>query len=89
MKYKRMRLLREKHSISMTQLSRHSDISRQRLYEIEAGKGTGTIHMNHHVETAFSRLIASKQQDLAALDADFQKHRRNLLDYVDGEGEVQ
>ena len=85
MQCKHMRLMREKHGISMLELSRYSDISRQRMCEIELGDGNVTVHMNLLVDTAFSRLIAARRQNLAVLEADFQKHRRNLLDIVDGE----
>jgi len=44
MQCKHMRLMREKHGISMLELSRYSDISRQRLCEIELGDGNVTVH---------------------------------------------
>ena len=83
MQTRRMRLLREKHSIPILELGRHCDASPQRLTQIELGMGTVTTHMNRLVETAFSRLIESRKQELASLEADFQKYRKSLLDFID------
>ena len=85
MKQQRMRLLRERHGITICELSKYCDISPQRLSQIELGKGNVTNHMKQLVETAFLRLIAAKQQDLTALRADFRKYRKKLLNYVDEE----
>ena len=87
MQHRRMRLLRKKHGVSMTQLSRHSDISHQRLYEIELGATEATLHMSLLVETAFSRLISERRRELSALESDFQMYRKTLLDYADEEAE--
>lgn len=83
MRTRRMRLLREKHGVTIHELSRHSEISPQRLSQIELGMGTVTAHMNRLVETAFVRLISARRRDLVTLEEDFQTYRKNLLDIVD------
>ena len=83
MQTRRMRLLREKHGISVRELGRHCGISYQRLFQIELGEGSVTVHMKQHIEKAFSGLIASRQQELSALELDFEKYRSNLLDFVE------
>ena len=43
MQHRRMRLLRKKHGITTRELSRYSNISQQRLSQIELGEGISLI----------------------------------------------
>lgn len=83
MQSRRMRLLREKHGVSIYELGRCGGISHQRLSQIELGMGTATIHLTRLVETAFASLIAERRRELAALEADFQTYRKCLLEFVE------
>ena len=83
MQTRRMRLLREKHGVSVTELSRHCGISPQRLSLIELGTKPITLHKKRLIEAAFSDLIATRQRDLSALKSDFKKYRNRLLDFVE------
>ena len=85
MKQRRMRLLREKHGVSMAELSRHCAVSSQRLSQIELETQTNTVHLRRLVEGAFARLIKSRRRKLSALESDIQKHGQSLLDYADDE----
>ena len=85
MKQKRMRQLRDKYGISLRELERYSSLTPQRLSQIELDTRPVVPRTKQHMETAFKRLIKARRQNLADLEADFQKHRRNLLDIVDGE----
>lgn len=77
-----MRQMRFKHGISVLELAGYSDVSSQRLSQIELGEGNHTEHMNQLVQTAFIRLIAARRDQLAALEADFNKCRQHLLEYT-------
>ena len=81
-----MRYLREKHDISIAELSRYCDISPQRLSQIELGEGNVTVHMCMLVETAFGRLIAERRKKLAELEKDYNSQQLYLLDLIE-EGE--
>lgn len=83
MKTRRMRLLREKHSIPLLELSRYADVSQQRLAQIELGEEAVTDSKNRLVEMAFVRLITARRRELAVLEADFQTHRKRLLEFVE------
>lgn len=83
MQTRRMRLLREKHGVSIYELSRCGGISHQRLSQIELGTGNVTVHMNRLVETAFARLIAARRREVAALEKDLRIYRKHLLDFVE------
>jgi transcriptional regulator with XRE-family HTH domain len=80
-----MRLLREKHGISIAELSGHCKVSPQRLSEIELGTGRATIHTNQLVESAFAHLILARKNELTALATDFQAYRNTLLDFISEE----
>lgn len=80
---KRMRWLRMKYNISLLELERCSDVNNQRISQIELGHTKATPHMNDLVETMFSRLIQIRRQELNALEADFARYRKNLLDIID------
>jgi len=84
MQIRKMLLFRKKHGVTRLELSRYSGISHQRLAEVDYNTGALSPHMNQLVDTAFLSLIGARRQNLADLEADFQKHRRNLLDIVDG-----
>ena len=85
MQARQMRLLREKHSVSLIELSRHCDISIQRLSQIELWKKPLNIHTAERIEAAFNGLIAERRRSLIALESDFKKHRKHLLDFVEVE----
>ena len=88
MQNRRMRLLRDKHGISINELSRYCDISPQRLSQIELCEGTVTAHMNQLVDTAFSYLILARKNELAALARDFHSYRETLLEFAEEDGEA-
>jgi transcriptional regulator with XRE-family HTH domain len=81
-----MRQLREKHGISLLELSRYCDVTQQRLVQIEMGNGNATAHMDRLVETAFARYIETKRRGLDALEADIGTYRNRLLENIE-EGE--
>ena len=85
MQTRQIRLLREKHGITLAQLSHYCDASPQRLSQIELGTVPITIHMRKLIQTAFNGFIASKQQELTSLKSDFRRHKHTLLDFVDKE----
>jgi transcriptional regulator with XRE-family HTH domain len=78
-----MRHLREKHGISLLELSRYCDVTQQRLSEIELGNGNATAHMSKLVETAFARYIEAKRGDLDALEDDINIYRNRLIENIE------
>ena len=79
---KRMRYLRLKHNISMPELSAHSTVSKQRLSQIELEEEAGSKQLTEMLEKTFYRMIENRRSRLAALEFDFNLHRKHLLDFV-------
>ena len=87
MKQRKMRLLREKHGVSIAELSRHCGVSPQRLSQIELESKANTTHLKSLVKKAFSGCIKSRQKKLSALASDFQKCKDKLLDFAENKEE--
>ncbi len=85
MQVRLLRLLREKHSISISQLARLSSVCRQRMVQIELGNQEPTEYTKSLVKSAFEKVIKQRQRDLVSLENDFLRHRHNLLDYIEEE----
>ena len=84
---RRIRQLRRKYNIPMRELVGHSEVSVQRLSQIELSEMPVTDHMNRLMEFALHRYLLQKRAELSRLEADFATYRKCLLDFVDEGGE--
>lgn len=83
----RMRYLRQKYNISLQELAVHSQVSVQRLSQIELESEPKTNHMNRLVEQAFYRYILQRRSHLSQLEKDLDRDGKHLLEQVNEEEE--
>lgn len=83
MKVSKMRLLREKHTISLDELGHACHMSLQRIHEIEASGDPVNDETIEKVHKGFLTVLAKREAMNDILRTDILKHGDTLLDYVE------
>jgi transcriptional regulator with XRE-family HTH domain len=78
-----MRVLRQKHGVSLAELARCARVSPQYISGIELGEYPATDNAKWLAKSAFERLIELRQEQTSQLAEDFAEVRECLLDSVD------
>lgn len=84
----RLRILRLKHGISITELAKLAGVSDQHISRLELAQVHGTSRQEERVSTALSELIAQRHSDLLALEKDFLLNKGRLLEPLEVEHEL-
>ena len=82
---RKMRLLRKKHHISLTDIGRFCGISKQRVQEIEMGYKPVSEDTAGRIADTFARIMEQRQAACRELYRDFQCHRETLMERVEEE----
>lgn len=81
MRVRKLRVLRLKYHISLTELSQTSGLSSQRISQLELS-GYVTDGTVQKLLDGLEQAISQRLQSQFALQADFQKHRDSLMELV-------
>ena len=84
MQVRKMRILRLKYDISLTELSRACGLSKQRISEIEL-KTAPTVRLDtsQKIVRAFSEIMERRREKHQKLFQDFERHKGSLMDCVE------
>lgn len=82
MRVRKLRVLRLKYHISLTELSQTSGLSSQRISQLELSTGHVTDGTVQKLLDGLDQAISQRLQSQFALQADFQKHRDSLMELV-------
>ena len=86
MKVRIMRLLREKHRITCSELGRMLGVSPQRISQLETINIPNKSAMIVKLQKSFEDVIEARQAELSALTSDYLKHKDSLLEDVEETG---
>lgn len=82
MHVRKLRVLRLKYHISLTELSQASGLSSQRISQLELSTGHVTDGTVQKLLGGLEQAISQRLQSQLALQADFQIHRDSLMELV-------
>lgn len=82
MRVRKLRVLRLKYHISLTELSQTSGLSSQRISQLELSTGHVTDVTVQKLLEGLEQAIRQRLQRQLALQADFQNHRDSLMELV-------
>ena len=82
MQVRKLRLLRLKYRISLMELSRVTELTPQRISEIELNAGNMQDTTVQKLLGGIEQVILLRQKDHAALQYDFQLHKDTLMEMV-------
>ena len=82
MRVRKLRVLRLKYHISLTELSQASGLSSQRISQLELSTGHVTDGTVQKLLNGLEQTISQRLQSQFALQTDFQKHRDSLMELV-------
>ena len=83
MKARKIRLLRRKYRISLSELAAACGLSGQRVSEIELGITPLSTATAAKIRSGFEKLMEQQQVMLLRLNQDYAKHRETLLEPVE------
>ena len=83
MKARKIRLLRKKYRISLTELADACGLSEQRLSEIELGVTPLSPATTIKIQSGFEKLMEQHREMLLHLNQDYAKHRETLSEPVE------
>lgn len=75
----KLRILRLRHNIPLSELASAAGISVQHLSRLELGVVNPTVRQEQKVNDAMSRLICNRQTKILELERDYLSHQGNLL----------
>lgn len=78
-KITRLRLLRFKHQISLSELHRHSGLSHQHISRLELCRRSRTPKGERVLADAIRSIIISRREALENLEREYEVYRGNLL----------
>lgn len=81
-----MRLLRQKHHISVRELAGSCSLSHQRISQIELRPTPLTAGERKRIAAAFEGVLRQREKGLAGLSDDLIKYRDTLTDWSDKNG---
>ena len=83
MRARKLRLLRNKHHISLGELGQACGISNQRISTIELGDGYLTEKTGEKIQEGFRQIIERRRRMLLRLCEDYENHKDTLLEQVE------
>ena len=83
MKARKIRLLRKKYRISLTELADACGLSEQRVSEIELGVTPLSPATTIKIQSGFEKLMEQHREMLLHLNQDYAKHRETLSEPVE------
>ena len=83
MKARKIRLLRKKYRISLTELADACGLSEQRVSEIELGVTPLSTATAEKIRSGFEKLMEQHREMLLHLNQDYTKHRETLFEPVE------
>lgn len=83
MKARKIRLLRKKYRISLTELADACGLSEQRVSEIELGVTPLSPSTTTKIQSGFEKLMEQHQAMLLHLNQDYAKHKETLSESVE------
>ena len=75
----KLRVLRLKYDISLTELAEEGCVSNQQISRMELCEVPGTEYREQIVAAALNRVIAARKDSLAALEREYQASKGRLL----------
>ena len=83
MRARKIRLLRNKHHISLGELGKACGISNQRISKIELGDSYLTEKTGEKIQEGFRQIIECRRRMLLRLCEDYENHKDTLLEQVE------
>ena len=82
MQVRKLRFLRLKHHISLTELSKNSGMTPQRISELELSTGNVTDTTIQKLLCGMEQVILQRQESQTVLQRDFLLHRDTIMELV-------
>jgi transcriptional regulator with XRE-family HTH domain len=82
-----MRYLRQKYNIPIQELAMYSEVSAQRLSQVELSEKPPTGNMDRLVEAAFLSYVRQRREELSRLADDLARYGKCLTEQVNETGE--
>ena len=83
MRFRKLKLFREKHGISLAELSRSCGLTRQRLDYLERSETTLRRETESKILLGLERVIQSRQTGVEVLTEDYEKQKASLMETVE------
>lgn len=81
----RLRIVRQRHRISLSELAKAAEVSTQQMSRLELGDVRGTAFQERKVTEAMRTVIASRKVALRRLEQDCDTHGGKLLEQLEVE----
>ena len=83
----RLRMLRLKYNVTLTELARVAGISNQRLSDLERGRYSASPELQLKISRALGRLIDEKKNSISLLANEYRAYKECLLTPVEVESD--